>query len=237
MATTLYLHAALNTQSGTFPTTKQTTQTMLTQFDAYTVNRTMDTTIGTTQTDLSRASTTGSGAHYVSRFISPPLNQSGIAANTWNWGFGHICSTGFITFPVDSNSKAHLCAYVWRPSTGTKIGTIFDGASTSSGTASSSTTEKTCYVTFTGSAVTGAQVGDVIIVEAMVASNVGSSYTFHFCFDGATAISSNNVANTNAAAALTTPEDITFGSIGGPGPAIDCTSTAKVVTNKFIVKG
>lgn len=237
MATKLYLHAATSLQSGTLPTTKQTSQTIATTIDAYTAKRTMDTNIGTSQADII-TNQSNSGTYWVTRFISPPLNQTSIAANTWTYGFACWCDSTTPLFPGDSNNsyKIRSALYVWRPSTGAKIATIFDGLSASSITNHFAiTSEKTAYVTIAGAAAGSIAIDDVLIFEAMY--NVfGGGHNFHWNYDGTTDITADNASISSAASFISTPENLAFDT-GSVGPPIDCTSTAKVVTNKFIVKG
>lgn len=230
MTTTFYLHAASSTQSGTLPTTKQSTKSTVVNFDTQTVNRTMDTTIGTSQLDMS-ITQAGSGGYYVSRFISPPLNQTSIAANTWTQGFGYYCNSLTPIYPSDGSFKMTLCVYVWRPSTGAKIGTVVDTTNSGTNHTASSTTEKTVFVTYTGSAVAGVQSGDVLAMELLVTSNANSSFVYHACIDGTTTISADNASTSSAAAFISTPENITFTSASQ-----DCTVTTLNLQNKFITK-
>jgi hypothetical protein len=133
MASKLYFHAASSILAN-LPTTEQSTLTADTvKADALTVNRTMDTFIGTTQATLTIASTGDTNAHnyYFSRFISNPLNQSGVAANTWSYNFAAYESNAAANFPCSGTSTVYVNCYVWRPSNQSKVGTILDGASVS----------------------------------------------------------------------------------------------------------
>jgi hypothetical protein len=232
LVTRLYLHDALSGVSGTLPTTEQSTKTAVFNYEAQTVNRSMNTTIGTAQASKTFVNTTTRAANntcYVTKFISDPINQSGIAANTWTYNFAVQISA---TTPVDdypTNDTAPkfipICCYVWRPSTGAKVGNILDGNSatgvyTDIGNGGTSTTSETAEQgTFTGAAVASAAANDVIVLEAWI--NVWirntTSVTLSYFYDGTTANTTGGAVVSNHASFLETPETITFAGGGGGG--------------------
>lgn len=236
MVTRFYTHAASSTATGTLPTTKQSTQTVTTGFDAFTVNRSMDTIVSTgTQTDIS-ATLAGAGStttFHMTRFISKPLDQTSIAANTWTISVACWSNSSLPFYPSRSNSLIPSCVYVWRPSTGAKIGTVFDGLSSTTTAQQGTTSERTSKVNFTGSAVTSMLTGDLLVYEAQTGTNVSSTNTLHYAFDGATINTTDNATVTNHAAYLETPENLTFFT---PPTTIDCTVVSQVLTNKIITK-
>jgi hypothetical protein len=196
----------------------------------------MDTTISAgTQTDITAAKTGGGSTtkFYETRFISDPLDQTSIAANTWTISIATWCSSSSPFFPCNSSRFVPSCLYVWRPSTGAKIGTVFDSLSSTTTSQIGATTEMVAKVNFTGSAVSSMLTGDVLCFEALTATQVSSSFTWHYAFDGSVLNTSDNVAATNHASYVETPETLTFASAGSPSPT---TVTSKVVTNKIITK-
>ena len=188
---------------------------MLDNWDAYTVNRSMNTTIGTAQTVLSKSESinTTNQNIYISRFVSTPINQTSIAANTWTLNIAVKCSSSNPYYPSYSTDFIPSCLYVWRPSSGTKVGTIFDGLSSTKTNQLGNLNEYVSVVNFTGSAVTGTQAGDIIVLEAMAGTNgfnQSGTYTFYYYFDGTTVNNTDNSATSNEAAYISTPENITF---------------------------
>src|SRR5690349_17705613 len=136
MATRFYLHNALSTNSGTLPSTEQSTKTAVFNFEAQTTNRSMSTTIGTSQASLTFVNTVTRAANntcYVTKFISTAINQTGIAANTWTYNFAIKTTNTTTTDDYPTNDTAPkfipICCYVWRPSTVAKVGNIFDSNS------------------------------------------------------------------------------------------------------------
>ena len=191
MATKFYFHAAASGVGGTLPSTEQSSLTSTIDVDAQTVNRSMNTTIGTAQQTVSRVGNmaTSSRNYYFTKFVSPPIYQTSIAANTWTYAFSASESTVQANFPVPGSSQpVRVNCYVWRPSDGTKVGTILDG-NTASDVSEGGTGEEVYHITtFTGSSVAGVQNGDVIILEVwfVFASTVTSSLTIGFHYDGTT---------------------------------------------------
>lgn len=180
----------------------------------------MTTTIGTTQTTISFNATT-LGYCYFGRWISDIIGQSSIAANTWTltWGYADAAL---------ADAGIAIALYVWRPSTTTKIGTIFDSTIAFSGVSNTETGHK---VTFSGSAIaSGITTNDVLILEFMV--NASSPVTKTFYYDGTTVITTNATSVSSAASYVETPENIALGAPIG----INATSTSKVITTNIITK-
>ncbi len=255
MATKLYLHAATSGQSGTLPVNRHggsspTVQGGLTPWaDGQTEtmnpgsinvttanNLSMDTTKGTSQSSiaLTTINTTASETYYFVKWISPPLDQTSITANTWTWSYAI----------AESDLKANFVAlspyiYVWRPSNGSLVGWISQSAG-ASGYAEPTiiNTETLETTTFTGSAISsGITAGDVIILEAwarITQSSGAGACTDIIYFDGATEdTSATGKTVSDLAAYISTPETITFQQAG----YIDMTEVAaKTYSNKFIVK-
>ena len=186
MATRLYFHAANSGVSGTLPSTEQSSLTLSKQADAVTVNRSMDTTIGTSETSLSIAQ--GTGTYYYTKFVSPLIYQTSIAANTWLYRFGAQSQDTGNNFPVSGNNAAvRVTAYVWKPSNGTKYADIIDSTSAATVDEGAASFKLWKITTFAGSQVTGLTSGDAVIVFEVwfsIAVGTGPSGNCLIYFDG-----------------------------------------------------
>lgn len=197
MTTKLYFHAATSPVSGTLPSSTQSGLTISKSVDAQTVNRSMTTTIGTSQTSLALTSTASTSAlsYYFTRFVSSPILGGSISADTWTWAFAAKESSASANFPTTTSGTGPCSCYVWRPSTGAKVGNILI-SSTGMGTISEAgTSESALSGTFSGSAVT-CNVGDVICFEVVVTVTQASAtaFTDTYYFDGTTAASTTSNA-------------------------------------------
>jgi hypothetical protein len=176
----------------------------------------MNVTIGTSQTSLANSSTPDTGAHnyYVARWVSPVLNQTSVAANTWTYNFASAESNANANFPCSgTNQPVRVNCYVWKPSNGTKYGTILDGNTGNLFDEPAVTTETAHEGTFTGAAVSSLTANDAVIVfEAwfVLTQAHASAYTQTFYFDGTTENSTENAAVSNHASFISTPENLVF---------------------------
>ena len=233
MATRLYFHAATNALSN-LPTTEQSSLTSVKDVDAQTVNRTMDTTIGTSQTSIVLTSNATSSLqdYYFTRFVSPALSGiSSITAQTWTYNIATMESNTSANFPCATQNSVRTVAYVWRPSSQTKVGNIRDNVSDSTTTEGTASTERSHFVTFAGSLVSSISNGDVICFEVWfsITQLIATAYTDTFYFDGTTATTTDNTTVSSHASFLETPQTLTFAAAGGP---VDCTVTGKTIYNK-----
>ena len=215
MATKLYLHreGVGTLPSGTLPSGEQSSlaaDANLFDNEDGTENRAMDKTISTqAQTTLTNTSTGDTNPHnyYIARWVSPPLAQTSVAANTWTLEFAATESNAAANFPRSSTGALRVCAYVWKPSNGTKYGDILDGNTNADGEeAGTSQTVMNC--TFSGAAVSSLTAGDAVIVYemwAVVTQANTSTRTQTVAYDGTTENST-----TNMAARLETPENLAF---------------------------
>lgn len=205
----------------------------------------MDTTIGTLQdsTTANGVPSFGSvGNYWGARFISNPLDSgsTSISANTWTLNYAGENNSNNIAdvapnITGGSNAPVHVTCYVWRPSTGAKVGNILDGSSANVAKFTTTLhTERSVATTFSGVAVTGA-IGDVIIVELwfhIKNSSNTSGWGASFYFDGTTETTTHGTAVTDHASFLETPQTLTFST---PAPSsIDATVTSSTITNKII---
>jgi hypothetical protein len=230
----MYLHVDASSEAGTLPTTEQSTKTANFNFDAQTTNRSMDTTIGSAQTSVSHTLTTAFNNNtlsFVTKFISPELDQTSVSANTWRYNFStkHNNLTPCEDYPTPDNAHTvPICVYVWRPGDGTKVGNILDGNTANVYTDTGSfqdppgtTSQVAQDGTFTGSAVASVQTGDVIVLEAWISvyTDTAASLTLQYLFDGAIETLTNGSVVSNHASFLETPENLTFvTSPGTTGP-------------------
>lgn len=228
MTTRFYFHDALSGVSGTLPSTEQNTALATPQYfsDAETVNRSMNTTIGTAQASKAIVFNEPSTARaYFTRFVSEPLSTTSISANTWTLNFAGLEQDISFEFPNNGGSTITLTVYVWRPSTGSKVGDIINTAAGGSGFTEVTTNERSVHGTFSGSAVT-CQAGDVICIEMYFnMTDIGGTSANDQCiiyYDGTTVNTVADQAVSNHASFLETPQDNLFTS-----PSIDATSDYK----------
>lgn len=239
MATKLYYHDATSSVSGTLPSTNQGSNAITVSQDAQTVNRTMNTTIGTTQTSKAVVTNDNTSLQtlYFTRFVSETLqNDTTISANTWSYNFACRISNVSNNFPCSgANQPVHVLVYVWRPSNGTKVGNIIEGNSDnnfSEPDAANSTKAK--HGTFSGGSIS-ALAGDVIIQDIVFrvtqANNFSRTDTFYY--DGTTENTTENAVVTSQASYIETPQDLVFGT---PVSSIDMTVTTVIPVHPKPIK-
>lgn len=208
MATRFYLKNDTNTLTGTFPTSEQGAGTADVTWTSANTLRTMNTTIGTFQTNATGVNaSTSQQRHFIRMFASPLIAAQTIAAQTWTFFCGD----------QEANAAANywtniVNVYVWRPSSGTKVGTIIDGSNGAAmGGSESTTTETVTTWTFSGSAVT-AQDGDVIICEvwAVNTASMSTAYTLTVWYHGTVDTGAEDSAIADAASFVETANDVTF---------------------------
>jgi hypothetical protein len=236
LATKLYLHN-VHVGSAQLPSTEQSTLTSANDFEAsQDRNRLMDTVIGTSQTSVANTSNASTSAvdYYALRFVSRKLNQTSVAANTWTLNFAASQSNTLANFPVSGNNQPiYINAYVWRPSSATKVGTILDGNSASVYDEPTDTAERVMHGTFSGSSVASVQAGDVIVLEMWfrVTQGMTTAYTQTIFFDGTTENTTENATVSNHASYLETPENLAFvAEVEEPRSLISSANSAQATT-------
>jgi hypothetical protein len=212
--TRFYFHNVANATSG-LPSSEQSTLTVGQSAEGGTasaLNKTMNTTIGTGQLSLAMTiSGTVAKNCYYTRFVSVPLFQTSIAANTWTYNFAAAEASTFLNFPVNgTNQPVRVNCYVWRPSTSTKIGTILDGNTASTVTEGTNNQIRSQQTTFAGAAVSSMQNGDVVILEIWFIVTPQVSFAATFYYDGTTVNTTAGSTVTNHASFLETPETLTL---------------------------
>jgi hypothetical protein len=198
----------------------------------------MDTNIGTGQTQILivSAASTSAQKYYFTKFVSQPLAQTNVTAQTWTYNFAAEEELGSNQFPVaSSGDDIYLNIYVWRPSTGAKVGTVFDTQSASGLVSEAAAgTEAVYHLDITGSAVASAAVNDVIIAEIWFECTQSSATAADnfFYYDGTTVNTTNGATVSNHASFLETAQNLTFVT-----PAIDMTNAStKTFASRFITK-
>lgn len=168
-------------------------------------NNTLNTVKGAAQTSTtttSLAQTTAQSGNFAPRFVSLPLDAQTIAANTWTifWGDSEANAA--------ANAFLALSIYVWRPSTNTRVGFIYD--STANIGVEFNTTAEAQSATISGSAVT-AQRGDVLIAEFWYTATqaMATAYTVTLSYDG-TNETTTGTGNTSVATYIETPQNLTI---------------------------
>lgn len=129
------------------------------------------------------------------RFVSLPLQAGSYDSSLGPWTLSYAVS--------QSNTNSNMIGtfgtlYLWRPSTGAKVTTIFDLVSpvnvavTASGTAQTANAANVgTWTTFTP------QNGDVLVIEIRAYNNqsMATAYTNTFFYDGTTEASATNIAS------------------------------------------
>jgi len=231
LATKLYLHreGVGTLPTGTLPSSEQSTLTAdanLFDNEDGSENRSMNTTVsGSAQTSLTNTSTGDTNAHnyYIARWVSPVLNQTSVAANTWTVEFAASEGNAAANFPRSGAGVMYVNAYVWKPSNGTKYGTILDGNSNADGE-EAGTTQTVISYTFSGAAVNSLTSGDACIVFEMwaqVTQANGTARAQTVFYDGTTENSTSNEA-----AFISTPENLSFSTAYTRSIATETVSTS-----------
>lgn len=217
MPTRLYFHNATSGLSGTFPTGEQSaaTATGVTATGAATM-RVMDLNIGTGQTsvNITTAANTNNVNNFLRTFVSPPLIGDQVVG-----GGSMILNAADQESSTNANFWINsCCVYVWRPSTGTKVGNVRDAAGTSLGGSEPSTSNSMQVTHITGitTSAVNALNGDVIICEIWTRTTQAqaTAYTCIFQYDGTTINTTENAVVTNHASFLELNENLNFTPLG-----------------------
>jgi hypothetical protein len=210
MATRLYLQATSNLLSGTFPTAS-TSSVGAPSWSAVgaTTIRMMDYEIGPSMSNL--GGTSGAVTTILKglfgMFVSPPIvGDQTIGGGTWT----------FNAADSESNLAANawfsmVNVYVWRPSTGSKVGTISDTGTQSGGLEPLATTIQVSTFTRTTSAISALS-GDVIMFEAWTSHVQGAATArnMRLYFGGTTVNTTENAVVTNHASFVEMSEEVRF---------------------------
>lgn len=222
MATKLYLLSAANPLAGTFPTSEQSSQTASWSMTGASSLLAMRGTKGTVQGSFSGASlaSTSPQIAFCGYFASDTLNvdQSvGGAGQTLTLNIANRETSLNMNFGSDLRCNV----YIWRPSTGARVGTICDcvvmtGGAEPSGSALTKVNNATTTATSTVSAIAG----DVIICEIWQFHTQGaaSSYTGSVYANGTIETLVTNTTVTSHASFISFSADtLTFGTPASSG--------------------
>lgn len=212
MATKLYMRDTANTASN-MPTAEQSSALPVgtashATFSKKTLSPNMN-TVGNPTANVvnTHAADTAHRDGLMAMFISAALGGTNITAQTWTIAIGGSESNA----NVDGYHNWSL--YVWRPSTQTVVGYIFDTHEGTSGGNRELPTGITGDVsTFSGSAVSGVASGDVLIFEWWHhwLQLMGTAYTSRIDYDGTADYVDNTLGNYGAY--ISTPQDGLFGA-------------------------
>lgn len=222
MATKLYLLSAANPLTGTFPASEQSSQTASWSMTGASSLLAMRGTKGTVQGSFSGASlaSTSPQVAFCGYFASDTLNvdQSvGGAGQTLTINIANRETSLNMNFGSDLRCNV----YVWRPSTGAKVGTICDCVVMTGGAEpSGSALTKVNNATTTATSTVSALAGDVIICEIWQFHTQGaaSSYTGSVYANGTIETLVTNTTVTSHASFISFSADtLTFGTPASSG--------------------
>jgi hypothetical protein len=219
MPTKLYFRDSgrdtVNTQSGTYPTAEQSAATSSYSVTGSGTLRSMTRAIGTGNTTVTTPSLSGSQSGFIRFFCSRSLSGAQtVGGGTITVSIGHFESNNNANF-----GAVGLNVYVWRPSTGTKVGTLVDSVTAGvpatpngDGTAEAiaSGGGRSCTYTANTSSVSASN-GDVIIFEVWGESSPSmTGYTANFLYDGVTEGGDATAITSEWASSVTFAETFTF---------------------------
>lgn len=220
MPTKIFFHNASNALSGTFPTGEQSTRTASVTATGANTLRTMDNRVGLAQQTLAvttLASTAQQNA-FMGFFCSQPLyTDFTVGGGSWILNVANRESNLAANFFINS-----INVYVWRPSSGTSVGTVRDAAALGGAEPSAAASTRVQTFTFTTSAISALK-NDVIICELWVQFTQGNATarTGNVYFNGTTENLVQNTVVTNHASFLQISENLQFAqkpmvSVGHP---------------------
>lgn len=222
MATKLYLLSAANPLTGTFPTSEQSSQTASWSMTGASSLLAMRGTKGTVQGSFSGASlaSTSPQVAFCGYFSSDTLNVDhsvGGAGQTLTINIANRETSLNMNFGSDLRCNV----YIWRPSTGAKVGTICDCVVMTGGAEpSGSALTKVNNATTTATSTVSALAGDVIICEIWQFHTQGaaSSYTGSVYANGTIETLVTNTTVTSHASFISFSADtLTFGTPASSG--------------------
>lgn len=222
MSTRLYFHDASNTLTGTFPTGEQSSRAATWTATGANTLRTMNNRVGISQASLTGTMLNNTNAQngFMGFFCSPPLkgNQS------FPGGLSFTLNIADAESNLNANAWVNsLNIYIWRPSTGTKIGTAFiDNLTSAGGTeATAANSEQVTTFNFANSLANtvNALDGDVIICEiwtilTQTAMSSGA-YTFTIYYDGTTENLTENTVVSSQSSFLEIQQTLYFEQLAG----------------------
>ena len=141
------------------------------------------------QVDITSAAQTARQSGRFARFTSDPLASQTISANTWDYTLRNRES--------NANANAYKAAsiYVWRPSTSSVVGYVYDSNAEIGTEWTTNFTNDSSNIS--GSAVTATN-GDVLVIEVWYTAAQGKAASY------------SNSIQYNANSFIETPQDLTF---------------------------
>jgi hypothetical protein len=222
--------------SNGYPIGEQSSSTPNWSATGATTLRTMDTIVGTSQASLAGSSNAISTAQngFLGYFCSPKLSGA------QNVSSGSMV---FLAAEAESNASSNFCVngleiYVWRPSTGAKVGTVKAFSDTSLGGTepTAASTEQTTYLTGISTTGVSASNGDVIVCEVWSRHTQGmsTSYTDTFYYDGTTTYTAENSATASCASYIELAANLTF---QGTAAALEANAAAIATATGALTTG
>jgi hypothetical protein len=227
MATRLYLHEAVNSQSGTLP--EDTTQyddefislygSADAQFAGSLPVRTMTETIGTSQTSKGGSTLAQTTLQRITavRFVSDPLAAQTILGSG-TFVFNCACRVNSLNVGATIREPQGLACYIWRPATGLQVGsalfvTTFNGHAPS--VINQEQVSEATSTFFDGTTLNG----DVLVFEVTyhLTQTDAVSHTVDVFYDGTTVNRTGNAVVSNHASFLEFSQTLMFQSGGGGG--------------------
>lgn len=214
MATRLYLRSVGHGNTGTFPVGEQSSASSIQIIAGNSSIALMTTTPGSAQTSATINSFASSTvqSYLVKMFCSPPISGNvtvgGGVMLINNAGLENSASMNFF-----AGNTAGI--YVWRPSTGTKVGTIKEASNSSTlglGQLEVGTGETSLHLTSITTTAVSAQSGDVIIYEmwARFTQAMATAYQGIIYWDGTTVTTANATTVSNHASFIEFNETFSF---------------------------
>ena len=210
MSTTFYLHNATNTQAGTFPSGTQSGVTPTATAAGAATVRLMNPSLGALQSSLTVTSLANITQQ---KFWMGIFTSNAFAVNQTVGGGAMVFNIASSMSNANANFWVNgMYVYVWRPSTGQKIGVIHDSTSSILGTIPGQTSERVTYVTGISTNAVAGLVGDVIICEfwATVTQSNATARTDVMYFDGNTITNTNGGTTTSAASYIRFNESLSL---------------------------
>lgn len=189
-----YLHDVISSNTGTMPGAGDA---FIVQGDnegqasGARTSRTANDTIGAAQTSvqITALANTSLQRWGYRRYVSSPLAAQTFATADGNWTF----SWASLESNTNHNGAGACHIYLWRPSTGLRIGTVFAVPSASI----TSTTQQALSATDTMSGTQAILDGDILVFEVsdVFTQSMSTAYTSTFFYDGTTEASTTNCAS------------------------------------------
>lgn len=213
MATKLYLRDT-ETQSADGPSAEQSTSQPngSVSSPAFAKRDLIQDTPGASMVTLTHTHPNEADVHrdgMIRMFVSADLNGTDITAETWTFAIAGNESN------AAANAYTNIVLYVWRPGTGSKVGTIIDAHQGTGGPFAEINSPLEQIATIAGAAVSGVDAGDVLVLEVWHhwQHSMAVAYTSTLYYDGTTDITQGG-SQASKATYISTPQNGIFGAAG-----------------------